>query len=225
MKVIEIAINQLREAPWNSNEMDFTMLARLKQSIGRYGIVENLVVRPLGNDVFEVLSGNQRLKALLEAGFSTAPCVIVEVDDGHARLLADALNHIKGEDDLGLRAEALRQILQTIPEKEVLDILPETTDSLSSLASLGTEDIAAHLQNWQRGQTARLRHLGFQLTAAQLEVVEEALASLLTQANQAASENPNIRGNALYLLCKAFIGKDGQKWVMKCQNVLFVGML
>ena len=76
------------------------MMERLKESIRRYGVVENLVVRPFGNSTYEVLSGNHRLHVLGNMGHTAAPCVVVDLDDAHARLFAQALNHIRGEDDL-----------------------------------------------------------------------------------------------------------------------------
>ena len=83
MEIIEIPINQLSEASWNANRADDVTMARLRTSIIRYSMVQNLVVRPIGNR-FEVLSGNQRFRLLGELGISTVPCVVVDVDDGHA---------------------------------------------------------------------------------------------------------------------------------------------
>ncbi len=57
MEVVEIELDRLREASWNANGMDAAMLDRLKESISRYGFLENLVVRPICPDAFEVLSG------------------------------------------------------------------------------------------------------------------------------------------------------------------------
>jgi ParB family chromosome partitioning protein len=212
MKVIEIALDRLREAPWNANNMATTMMALLKESIARYGLLDNFVVRHLGLNIFEVLSGNQRFRALREAGFLSAPCVVVTVDDAHARLLADALNHIKGEDDLGLRAEMMRKVLASVPEKDVLALLPETVESLQSLASLGTTTLADSLREWQQGRGSRLHRLGFQLTGPQLAMVNEALSRLMARAVRAAGDSPNLRGTALYLLCKDSIeGKERKK--------------
>src|SRR5208283_5564975 len=84
MEIIEIPINQLSEASWNANRADDVTMARLRTSIIRYSMVQNLVVRPIGNR-FEVLSGNQRFRLLGELGISTVPCVVVNVDDGPAR--------------------------------------------------------------------------------------------------------------------------------------------
>ena len=104
MKVIDLPLVQLREAPWNPNRMEPAVQARLRTSVSRFGLVVNLVVRPLDDDSYEVLSGNQRLHLLQELDYANVPCVVVDLDDASARLLAQALNRIHGEDDLGLRA-------------------------------------------------------------------------------------------------------------------------
>ncbi len=208
MKTIELPLDQLRQAPWNSNRMDEHMMARLRESIKRYGLVENLVVRQTG-DIYEVLSGNQRLMVLHDLGLKTIPCVVVDLDDAHARLLTQALNHIQGQDDLGLRAELVRTILETIPEKEIAAFLPETVESLKALASMRQETIAEYLENWQQAQAARLKHMQFQLTTKQLEVIEEAMANIMPQASRMHRDNPNTRGTALYLLCKSYLEREG----------------
>ena len=202
---MNLDLEQLQEACWNANRMDDVALGRLRASVTRYGMVQNLVVRPLGEGRYEVLSGNQRLRVLGELGYAEAPCIVVEVDDAHARLLAQALNRVQGEDDLGLKAELVRDILKSLPREEVLSILPETAESLQSFASLGQEEMASYLRNWQQAQAAKLKHLQFQLTPAQLEVVEEALSGLLPEAKEAQGESPNTRGTALYLLCLRYL--------------------
>ncbi len=61
------------------------------------------MVRPIGNERYEVLAGNQRLRVLRELDVDSVHCVVVGLDDADARLLAQALNRIHGDDDLGLR--------------------------------------------------------------------------------------------------------------------------
>jgi ParB family chromosome partitioning protein len=205
MNLVYLPLAQLKEAPWNSNQIEEAMLNRLRESITRYGLVENLVVRPLDNGGYEVLSGNHRLQILREIGHSPAPCVAVNLNGAHARLLSQALNRIQGEDDLGLRAELFKEVLKVLPQPEVLSLLPETTEGLKAMASLGQDDIASYLQNWQQAQEARLKHLAFQFTPAQLEVVEEALSQVMPLAKEAQGDSPNIRGTALYLLCQSYL--------------------
>ncbi len=52
---------------------------------------------------------------------------------------------LRGQDDLGLKGSLLKKILEEIPEHEVLSLLPETADSLRTLASFSQADIAQHL--------------------------------------------------------------------------------
>ena len=209
MNVVEVPIGQLWEASWNPNVMDEVMLGRLRQSIGRFGLVQNLVARALGEGTYEVLSGNQRLQVLRQTAITLVPCVIVDLNDSEARLMAQALNRVQGEDDLGLKAEMVREVLETIPQSEVLSILPESAESLQALASLGEADLAEHLQAWQQAQAARFHHLIFQLTADQVEVVEQALEEVIAGAGDDDEAVQNRRGKALFRLCRSYLERDG----------------
>ena len=207
MEVVDLPIGQLGEAPWNPNTMDRAMLVRLRESISRFGVVANLVVRPLGDDRYEVLSGNQRLQVLRDSEAQTVPCVVLNLDDARARLLTQVMNRIEGTDNLGLKAELIREVLKSIPQSEVISLLPDSSESLSALASLGEADIAEHLQAWEKAQAARLRHMTFQLVPSQLEVVEEALKRVIATANDDGA-NPTKRGNALHLLCRQYLDRS-----------------
>jgi ParB family transcriptional regulator, chromosome partitioning protein len=205
MKIVDIPVQQIHEAGWNPNVMDAVMHSRLRRSIQRFGLVVPLVVRPVAGDCYQTIGGAQRLAMLRELDMNSIPCVVVEADDANARLLSQALNRIQGQDDLGLHAELIREVLQSLPQEEVLRLLPETVQSLQSLSSLGQETLADYLKSWQNAQSARLKHLQFQLTPAQLEIVEEALTQILPQAKTEPRDNPNARGTALYLLCEAYL--------------------
>ena len=210
MELIDIPLEQLAEAEWNANVMDEGMLMRLKESLRRYGLVENLVARKLSEGGYEVLSGNQRLRLVREMGFTSVPCFVVDLDNAHARLLAQALNHIRGQDDLGLRAEILRDILKAMPQRDVMAVLPDTAESLTALASIGADDMATHLQNWQQAQAAKLRHIIFQMTDDRKAVVEKAMKEILPRAKEFDPNSPNTRGVALYLLCEWYLNGESK---------------
>jgi ParB family chromosome partitioning protein len=207
MEIIELPIETLKEAVWNVNQVDESMMQRLRVSITKYGLVQNLVVRQVAVG-YEVLSGNHRLKLLKELYITMVPCVVVDIDDAHARLLAQALNHIHGDDDLGLRAELIREVMQVLPEEEVLAVLPDTMDGLKGMASLGKETMAGYLQNWEKARAVRLRNLVFKVTEEQLKCVEKAIERALPEARRHQGISPNARGTALYLICKSFLDKE-----------------
>jgi ParB family chromosome partitioning protein len=211
MQIVDIPIESIQSPGWNPNQMDEAMRPRLKASIQRFGLVVPLVVRDLGAGLYETIGGAQRLSVLREMGIEEVPCVIVQADDVEARLLSQCLNRIAGGDDLSLKAELLREVLTELPQQELLLLLPETTQSLQAFASLGQQDLAGYLRNYQQAQGARLRHLSFQFTPAQLEVIEEALARVMPQAGNMPGDNPNPRGNALYLLCQSYLELAGRE--------------
>src|SRR5918996_252232 len=125
MRIVDLYLESIQAADWNPNQLDGADLDRLRQSIQRFGLVAPLVVRSIGEDVYETIGGAQRLSVLRELGIEAVPCVIVEADDVEARLLSQCLNRIAGEDDLGLKAELLRKVLAELPQQEVLRVLPE----------------------------------------------------------------------------------------------------
>ena len=207
MEIVDLPMNSIIAAQWNPNEMDLDMLSHLRHSVQRFDLVVPLVVRNVGDNRYETIGGAQRLSVLRELGMTTAPCVVVEADDSEARLLGQALNHVAGSDNLGLRAEVMREILKDKSPEEVLALLPETAASLQALTAIGEQSIAQALKQWEQTQKARLRHLAFQLTEAQLEVVEEVLQRLIPLV-ASNDQSPNRRGAALHLVCLGFLDQE-----------------
>lgn len=179
------------------------MLAHLSASIGHFGLVSPLVVRKIGTGHYETIGGNQRLKVLKKSGVTTISCVVVEANDTQAKVLSQGLNNIHGSDNLGLRAELLRQILKATPAKEVLSILPETPQSLAEASRQDQLSLDDYLKNQQLSQNARLHHFTVQLTAEQASVVEEAFDHLGTHLG--IHGGPKNRGAALCWLCQKYL--------------------
>ncbi len=134
--------------------------------------------------------------------------MIVELEDAEARLLSQGLNRIAGEDDLGLRAEVIRDILKALPQEDILAILPDSAENLRALASIGEATIADQLEAWQRAQSARLRHLQFQLTDDQLSIITEALGLAVTH-HPVGGPDKNRKAQALLEICQTYLSTMG----------------
>ena len=68
---------------------DEDALAELVGSIQEVGLLQPIVVRPVGGDRYELVMGERRLRASQQAGLSTIPAIIRRTED--ADLLRDAL--------------------------------------------------------------------------------------------------------------------------------------
>jgi DNA modification methylase len=112
-----------------------SLLRKIRRSIERFGVVENLVARPHPKleGSFEVLSGNHRLRILRELGHESAPVVVVDLDDARARLLAQTLNRSRGADDPRAYGELLERILADLEVSEVVEFLPETEATIDQV--------------------------------------------------------------------------------------------
>ena len=129
----QLPVASLRPAAWNPNRVAEATLAKVRTSIERYGFVENLVVRehPSEKGAYEVLSGNHRLQLVRELGATSIRCVVVDVDDPNARLLAQTLNRTRGRDDPLEYRKLLLDLLAVLPVEDITGMLPESEESLN----------------------------------------------------------------------------------------------
>jgi ParB family chromosome partitioning protein len=63
-------------------------LRELSNSIKTYGIIQPLSVRKIGNDKYELIAGERRLRAAGLAGVTKIPCMVVNVGDNDSALMA-----------------------------------------------------------------------------------------------------------------------------------------
>src|SRR5579862_4942025 len=149
LKPRQLPLGLLVESEWNPNRVPPSLLSKIRRSIVEFGVVENLVARPHPSErgVFEVLSGNQRLRVLRELGHASAPVVVVELPDAEARLLAQTLNRTRGVDDPEAYAALLERTLAELDVSVVSGLLPETEATIDRvLREYGRSEAAEAVQ-------------------------------------------------------------------------------
>jgi ParB family chromosome partitioning protein len=208
MQIQQIPIEKLRPAAWNPNMMTPGQLAKLKRSIQDFGIVQNFVVRPIDDDRYEVLAGNQRLKAYQELGLKTVSCVIVEGSDSKAKLLAQILNHLHGEDDLGLRAALVEDILAGLDKDEILAYLPDGEEDIDVLVNMRHSTLEEAFSYWQDKIHQGRHEFQAVLDDSQHQIVQKAIGSAKKEL-KAKAGRANTRALALTRICQLYLESRG----------------
>lgn len=101
--VISVPIGRILPNPAQTRK-SFPDLNRLSESIRRYGIIEPLTVRSVPNanpsgakkkdkaPVYELVSGERRLRAAKIVGLNEVPCVVLALDDRNAAEISAVTN-------------------------------------------------------------------------------------------------------------------------------------
>jgi len=92
---IKLPLNQLEPVPedWYSHTFRKETLEELKASIRKFGVLEPILVRRIGDDRYQVLSGYNRIQACRELGADTIRAEIMEAcSDQVAREIVCQLN-------------------------------------------------------------------------------------------------------------------------------------
>jgi len=125
-KWCDIEVSKLIEADWNYKTDDSALnehkMSKLENNIKKNGIIENIIVRELSNNKFEVVNGNHRLKILVKLNIKVVKCYnLGKVSLNEAKRIAIETNETKFEANPIRLAEIFDDILGEF------DDLTETT--------------------------------------------------------------------------------------------------
>ncbi|MFQ3592813.1 MAG: ParB/RepB/Spo0J family partition protein, partial [Gemmataceae bacterium] len=77
----ELALDAIEKSPFQPRKsFEQEDIASLSESIRSHGVLQPLVVRPMG-DRYQLIAGERRLRAAELAGLSTVPVTIVDFND------------------------------------------------------------------------------------------------------------------------------------------------
>jgi ParB family transcriptional regulator, chromosome partitioning protein len=97
-ELAQVAVGSLRPGKYQPRtRMDEASLAELAESIKARGVIQPIVVRPVGPDQYEILAGERRWRAARLAGLQQVPAVVRDVPD-EAALGIGLIENIQRED-------------------------------------------------------------------------------------------------------------------------------
>ena len=129
----------------------------MMDSIKVNGIIQDLVVRPLKNGKFQILSGHNRKRCAVKLGYKELPCKIKDVDDDEAKLMLVDTNLVQRKEFYPSETAKALKIKREIYRKK--DVKSNFFDEISKE------------QNMSRGNIQRYLRLNF-LTPEMMERVD-----------------------------------------------------
>lgn len=117
---------------------DAEALSELADSIRAQGIIQPLLVRPLGRGRFEIVAGERRWRAAEKAGLDEVPVIVREIDEPGAMAVALVENIQRADLNALEEAEALRKLINEcgITHAQAADAVGRSRAAISNLLRL-----------------------------------------------------------------------------------------
>lgn len=158
MQSLQAPLDALTDAPRNANRMPPAKYAALLDSIKRVGFIVPIVITLISEEKaiakWQIVDGHHRVRALRELGYSHAWAIELAAGED-PRLVALALNRLRGETDLAVAAIIVDELIDAgaklvdlsiagFSERELQDLLeaaqPTDDVSLDDLADADVPD-------------------------------------------------------------------------------------
>lgn len=122
-KVIDVDINEILPNRFQPRiQFDEEEILELSDSIKEHGVIQPLVVRPIG-DKYEIIAGERRYKASVLAGKETVPVIVRNLNDKDSAEIALIEN---------IQRKNLTPIEEALSYKKILDMGYITQENLAS---------------------------------------------------------------------------------------------
>ena len=167
MDIEVVKIQPFRNHPFKV--IDDEKMEDLVESIRANGILSPVLIRPIGNDIYEMVSGHRRMHAAILLGMDRIPAIIREMTDDEAIVkMVDA--NIQREELLpSEKAFAYKMKMDAMKNQGYRSDL--TADSKTS-CQFGTKSRADQQVSGQVGESARQVHRFIRLTELIPELLE-----------------------------------------------------
>lgn len=168
---------------------DSEALEELSNSIAAQGVVQPIVVRPVGDERYEIVAGERRWRAARMAGLKTVPAVVRSLDERGAMAVALVENIQRADLNPLEEAVALQRLIDEcgLTHEQAATAVGRKRASITNL--LRVLELGEEVQGWVREDRLTLGHakalLGLQgeaQTALAHRVIDEQLTVRQTEA-------------------------------------------
>ncbi|BBP47107.1 chromosome partitioning protein ParB [Thiosulfatimonas sediminis] len=139
LRIEKLLVEQLQPGQYQPRQQfDEQALTELAESIKVQGVVQPIVVRPLDDELYEIIAGERRWRASKLAGLTHVPVVIRQAD-GQATLAMALIENIQRENLNPIEtAIGLRRLLEEfeLTQQEVAEAVGRSRSAVSNLLRL-----------------------------------------------------------------------------------------
>jgi ParB family chromosome partitioning protein len=157
--LVNLPISHLQPGQYQPRKaIDADSLQELADSIKAQGIIQPLVVRPLGEQRYEIVAGERRWRASQIAGLSEVPVIIRDIDD-QAALAIGLIENIQRQDLNPMEsAMALQRLIDEfdITHQQVATIVGKSRVAVSNLLRLN--GLATEVKTWLQAGKLEMGH-------------------------------------------------------------------
>lgn len=179
-QVVELPLESIEaNSQQPRHQFDQEKLEELAASIREHGVVQPVVVRPLGNGRYQLVAGERRLRACQALGLGSIPALVREMDSREASEVA-LIENLQREDLNPLEeAEAYRSLMEQygLTQEEVARRVAKSRAAVAN--SVRLLSLPAEVQDALRQGRLTAGHARALLGLGDEEAVREAAARVL----------------------------------------------
>ena len=137
--VIEVPVAEISRSPWQPRQnFDEEALHELAESIKANGVIQPLICRKNSEGRYELIAGERRLRATIEAGVPKVPVILVDAEDRRAAEMAIIENIQRQDLNIIEEAEGYRTLAETfsLTQQDVADRVGKARPSVANALRL-----------------------------------------------------------------------------------------
>ena len=87
MEIIQIPVEKISPSPFQPREtFDKEAIEELADSIKEFDLLNPILIRPTGDDSYQIIAGERRWRAAQYAGLKKIYAIVKEIDDSQQRI-------------------------------------------------------------------------------------------------------------------------------------------
>jgi len=137
--VIDVPVPEIERSPWQPRHtFDQEALLELAESIKVNGIIQPLICRKNANNRYELIAGERRLRAAIEAQIQKVPVILVDAEDRRAAEMAIVENIQREDLNVIEEAEGYRTLAEqfNLTQQDVADRVGKARASVANAVRL-----------------------------------------------------------------------------------------